>query len=195
MAVACYGEPMSEQTPVLIVIDMQNGFQNPAMPPSNNPGCEANVQLLLATWRAAGLPIVLVRHDSKNPNSVLAPGQSGNDFQLGIDGPRDLLVSKSVNSAFYGEPDLKTWLDASNYKKLVICGIQTNYCCETTARMAGNMGYEVEFVLDAMRTFDLTDAEGKTYPAELLHQVTAVNLDGEFAKVVSTNKVCEALAD
>ena len=181
--------------PVLIVIDVQNGFNAPAMPPSNNPACEDNVRELLEVWRERNLPIVLVRHDSKNPNSVLAPGQSGNDFQPGIDGPHDLLVSKSVNSAFYGEPDLKTWLDASNYKKLVICGIQTNYCCETTARMAGNMGYEVEFVLDAMRTFDLTDSTGKVYPADLLHQVTAVNLDGEFARVVTSQDVCEALAD
>jgi nicotinamidase-related amidase len=180
--------------PVLIVIDVQNGFRNPAMPPSNNPECEDKVRELLSVWRERKLPIVLVRHDSKNPNSVLAPGQAGNDLQEGIDGEHDLLVSKSVNSAFYGEPDLKTWLDASNYKKLVICGIQTNYCCETTARMAGNMGYEVEFVLDAMRTFDLTDSDGKVYPAELLHQVTAVNLDGEFAKVVSTQQVREALA-
>jgi nicotinamidase-related amidase len=180
---------------VLIVIDVQNGFRNPAMPESNNPECEDNVRQLLAVWRERKLPIVLVRHDSKNPNSVLAPGQIGNDLQPGIDGPHNLLVSKSVNSAFYGEPDLKTWLDASNYKKLVICGIQTNYCCETTARMAGNMGYEVEFVLDAMRTFALTDSTGKVYSAELLHEVTAVNLDGEFAKVVSTNDVCEALAD
>ncbi len=186
---------MSENSKVLIVIDVQNGFSNPAMPSSNNPDCEDNVRRLLALWRERKWPIVLVRHDSKNPKSVLAPGQSGNDFQEGIDGSHDLLVSKSVNSAFYGEPDLKTWLDASNYKKLVICGIQTNYCCETTARMAGNLGYEVEFVLDAMRTFDLTDSEGKVYPAELLHQVTAVNLDGEFAKVVSTNQLCEALAD
>lgn len=181
--------------PVLIVIDVQNGFRNPAMPPSNNPECEDNVRKLLSVWRERGLPVVLVRHDSKNPSSVLAPGQSGNDLQEGIEGDHDLLVSKSVNSAFYGEPDLKTWLDVSNCKKLVICGIQTNYCCETTARMAGNMGYEVEFVLDAMRTFDLTDDAGKTYPAELLHQVTAVNLDGEFAKVVTTDQVCKALAD
>ncbi len=177
---------MSEQRPVLIVIDMQNGFQNPAMPPSNNPACEGNVLSLLATWREKGLPVVLVRHDSKNPGSVLAPGQSGNDLQVGIDGPHDLLVSKSVNSAFYGEPDLKTWLDASNYKKLVICGIQTNYCCETTARMAGNMGYDVDFVLDATRTFDLKDSEGNVVSAETLSKITAVNLDGEFAKVVST---------
>jgi nicotinamidase-related amidase len=183
------------QPQVLIVIDVQNGFRNPAMPPSNNPACEDNVRRLLALWRERNWPVVLVRHDSKNPSSVLAPGQQGNDLQPGIDGAHNLLVSKSVNSAFYGEPDLKSWLEASNYKKLVICGIQTNYCCETTARMAGNLGYEVDFVLDATRTFDLNDSEGAVVTADTLSKITAVNLDGEFATVVSTDSVISGSGD
>lgn len=174
--------------PVLVVIDMQNGFQAEAMPPSNNPACEANVLRLLDAWREKNLPIVLVRHDSKKQGSVLAPGQSGNDLQPGIEGKHDLLVTKSVNSAFYGEPDLHQWLQAAGYSKLVICGIQTNYCCETTARMAGNLGYDVDFVLDATRTFDLTDQSGNVVKAEILYQITAVNLHPEFAQVVSTEQ-------
>ena len=171
---------------VLIVIDMQNGFNDPGMPPSDNPACDGNVRALLGKWRAEGWPIVLVRHDSKGATSVLRLGQPGNDFMPGIDGSHDLLVTKSVNSAFYGEPDLHAWLKAAGYEQLVICGIQTNYCCETTARMAGNLGYEVDFVLDAMRTFDKPGLDGVTVPAAELSRITGVNLHGEFATVVST---------
>jgi nicotinamidase-related amidase len=180
-------------SPVLIVIDVQNGFRSASMPPSNNPDCEANVLRLLEAWREMNLPIVLVRHDSISPGSVLAAGQSGNELQTGIDGKHDLLVTKSVNSAFYGEPDLQSWLQAAGYTKLVICGIQTNMCCETTARMAGNLGYDVDFVLDATRTFDLTDSDGNTVTADTLAKVTATNLHGEFATVVSTNSALAEL--
>jgi len=170
----------------LIVIDVQNGFRSPKMPASNNPACEDNVRMLLNHWRANGWPIVLVKHSSKNPASVLAPGQDGFDLQTGIDGAHDLLVIKSVHSSFYGEPSLQEWLEAAGISKVVICGIQTNMCCETTARMAGNLGYEVDFVLDATRTFDVVLADGTLVTADELSRATAANLDGEFAKVVTT---------
>jgi nicotinamidase-related amidase len=177
---------MSSVTKALIVIDMQNGFNDPGMPPSNNPACDDNVRALLGKWRAEGWPIVLVRHDSKGATSVLRPGQPSNDFMPGIDGAHDLLVSKSVNSAFYGEPNLEAWLRAAGLNAIVICGIQTNYCCETTARMAGNLGMQVEFVIDATRTFDLTDMDGNVVTAAELARITATNLHGEFATVVKT---------
>ena len=55
-----------------------------------------------------------------------------------------LFVTKNVNSAFYGDPDLHAWLQEQGIRELVICGIQTNMCVETTARMAGNLGYDVD---------------------------------------------------
>ena len=64
-------------------------------------------------------------------------------------------MTKNVNSAFYGDPDLHAWLAERGIGELVVCGIQTNMCVETTARMAGNLGYDVTVALDATRTFDL----------------------------------------
>ena len=63
-------------------------------------------------------------------------------------------MTKDVNSAFYGDPDLHGWLQAGGIDAVAICGITTNHCCETTARMAGNLGYETWFALDATHTFD-----------------------------------------
>lgn len=170
----------------LLVIDVQAGFLDPSWGPTTNLECEDNIRALLAAWRQSGAPVVLVRHDSVHPASPLRPGQSGNDFLPGVEGPHDLLVVKSVNSAFYGEPDLHAWLNERGIAELVITGITTNHCCETTARMAGNLGYHVSFVLDATRTFDRIGPGGHVVNAEELMRATATNLHDEFAEVVST---------
>lgn len=177
----------------LIVVDVQQGFDDPAWGPRNNPDCESNIKRLLSTWRAAGMPVVLVRHDSTSPSSPLAAGQSGNDFKEGIDGPHDLLVVKSVNSSFLGDPDLAAWLRGSGIDAVTICGITTNHCCETTARMAGNLGFRTRFVIDATHTFDRSSRLGDVVAADELSRVTAVNLDGEFAEVVTTREVLRRL--
>ena len=70
--------------------------------------------------------------------------------------------------------------------RAVVCGITTNHCCETTARVGGNLGYDVLFALDATHTFDRTAPDGSTVSADELARVTATNLHGEFATVVST---------
>ena len=177
------------KNPVLVVIDVQKGFLDPAWGKSNNRECETSIKYLLKSWREANLPIVLVRHDSTSPTSSLRPNQIGNEFQDGIEGPSDLVISKTVNSAFFGTPSLDDWLKTNSYTDLVICGITTNHCCETTARMAGNMGYKVKFVLDATRTFDFKDLNGQVIKAEDVYQMTATNLNGEFAEVVMTKEV------
>ena len=178
-------------TAALLVIDVQQGFLDPGWGTSANPECEENIRRLLSSWRSRGLPVVLVRHDSSEPESPLRPGQPGNSFMEGIDGPHDLLVTKSVNSAFYGSPDLNGWLRDQGIHDLVICGITTNHCCETTARMAGNLGYNVTFVIDATRTFDRVGPDGRIFTAAELAAVTAANLDGEFASVVTTVEALE----
>ena len=172
--------------PALIVLDVQRGFDAGSYwGERNNPRCEENIAALLAGWRRAGRPVIFVRHDSREPGSPLAPGQPGNAFKDVVDGEPDVLVVKHVNSAFYGEPDLHAWLQAAGIRELVISGITTNHCCETTARMAGNLGYRVLFALDATHTFDRRGPDGELIPADLLAQVTAANLHGEFATVVS----------
>ena len=164
----------------LIVVDVQKGFDRADhWGPRNNPDCEANIAKLIAGWDG---PLVYVRHDSVEPDSPLAPGQPGNDFKDVIAGEPDLLVAKHVNSCFYGEPDLHEWLQSRGISKLAICGITTNHCCETTARMAGNLGYDVHFYIDATHTFD---RGGLT--ADELARATAANLHGEFATVVRVN--------
>jgi len=174
-------------TALIVVIDMQKGFGDASYwGPRNNPDCESNVEELIAAWRAQSWPIVYVRHDSVMPSSPLAPSSKGNEFKAALTGKPDLLVSKSVHSAFYGKPDLHDWLQEERISGVAICGIQTNLCCETTARMASDLGYEVLFVADATHTFDIVTETKKVYRAREVARYTMLNIDADFGKVVST---------
>lgn len=174
----------------LVVVDVQRGFDDAAYwGRRNNPACENNIATLLEIWRGHRRRVVFVRHDSTNPQSPLHPGQPGNDLQPLLAGPPDLLVTKTVNSAFHGTPDLDAWLRARGLAGLVVAGITTNHCCETTARVGANLGYHVVFALDATYTFDRPDPDGRTVTADELARVTATNLHGEFATVVRTSEL------
>jgi nicotinamidase-related amidase len=177
-------EPMPE--PALLVVDVQRGLEDPRWGRRDNPDCERNIAALIERWRAQDRPIVFVRHDSVEPDSPLRPGEPGNAFKDVVTGEPDLLVTKSVNSSFHGEPDLQAWLDGQGVETIYICGITTNHCCETTARVGGNLGYDVRFVLDATHTFDRPDPSGEIVPAELIARVSATSLHGEFATVIDT---------
>ena len=97
--------------PALLIVDVQRGLEHPSWGPRNNPDCERNIAALLARGRERGRPVVFVRHDSVEDRSPLRPEQPGNAFKDVITGEPDLLVTKSVNSSFHGEPDLQAWLD------------------------------------------------------------------------------------
>ena len=180
-----------EPNAVLVVIDVQKGLDDPRCGRRDNPACEDNISALVGAWRRSGRPLVLVRHDAAQADSPLAPGQPGNAFKdvlLAALGGRepDLLVAKSVSSGFHGRPDLHGWLREHGIRQLVLCGIQTNRCCETTARVARSLGYDMLFALDATHTFDDTSPDGTLITAEDFARTTAANLDPSFGRVVST---------
>jgi nicotinamidase-related amidase len=172
----------------LIVVDVQKGFDDADFfGPRNNPACEANVEALIAAWRASDQPIVFVRHHWDEDGSPLRSDEAGSEFKDVVAGEPDVLVTKTVHSAFHGTPDLHEWLGRNGIERLVICGIQTNVCCETTARVGSDLGYKVGFAIDATHTFDQDDHDGGKVTADELARVTASNLDPEFGRVLSTD--------
>jgi nicotinamidase-related amidase len=90
-----------------------------------------------------------------------------------------------VNSAFIGT-DLKEQLDNLKITKLVMVGLTTDHCISTTTRMAGNFGFDTFLVSDATATFNKKGVEGQNYPAELIHETALASLNGEFARIVTT---------
>lgn len=180
----------------LVVVDMQQGFfDNSWGATTNHPQCEDNVALLIHAWTEANQPVVIVRHDSLDSTSPLNADHPGNSLMpetAGVDPA--LMVTKTVNSAFLGTPDLEAWLRAGQITTIVLCGIQTNMCVETTARMGGNLGFDVVVAIDATRTFDLAGPDGTTVDAATLMRTTATNLHGGgFARVASTSVVVAEL--
>ena len=91
------------------------------------------------------------------------------------------------------DSDLATWLRSEGIERVAVCGVQTNMCCETTARVAANLDFDMTFVLDATHTFDLPAHDGGTITADELARVTASNLDPEFGRVVTTREALASL--
>jgi nicotinamidase-related amidase len=185
----------------LVVVDVQKGFDEADFwGPRNNPEADDNIASLIDVWQATGRPIVFVRHDSRKPESPLRRGYAGNDFKEYVErrrgkgaGGAELLITKTVNSAFYGTPDLDAWLKAEGISQFVVAGIQTNMCVETTARMGGNLGYDVVVAYDATYTFDLEGPFDWRRSADEVAQASAVSLHGGgFARVVATKDVVAA---
>ncbi|QNE76686.1 isochorismatase family protein [Streptomyces finlayi] len=184
----------------LVVVDVQEGFEEEAYwGPRNNPEADRNIAGLIDVWQSTGRPVVFVRHDSSQPGSPLRTGYPGNGFKRYVEERRgkgsgpELFLTKSVNSAFYGTPDLDSWLREAGVRQIVVAGIQTNMCAETTARMGGNLGYEVFFPLDATYTFDAVGPWGWKLSARELARATAVTLHGGgFARVVRSAELVAA---
>lgn len=179
---------------VLLVVDVQQGFDqfNESLH-RNNPALEGNIARLLESWRGTGRPIIYVQHLSREPQSPLRPDQPGVEIKQAVrPRPGEPVVQKSVNSAFIGT-SLEADLRAAGRRTLVITGMQTNLCVSTTARMAGNLGFDTYVVSDATATFDNTGPDGRVFSAELLHDVALADLHGEFATVLGTDEVLRRL--
>ena len=174
---------------VLLPVDMQQAFDSPTWPRRWNPHVDANGLALLDAWRAAGRPIIHVRHDSVEPGSSLAPGAPGNAFRSGF-GPGDgePLVTKSVNSAFIGT-DLDLRLKRLGTKHVVVFGISTDMCVSTTVRTGANLGWDMVLVADACDCFDLPDGTGGTITAEEVHRAHVATLAFEFCRAKTTSEL------
>lgn len=184
-----------KDNPALILIDIQKGFDdvNYWGGDRNNPEAEQNAGKLLAFWRKMGLPVFHAKHCSSNPNSRLAEGQPGNEFQdvvAPIGG--EIIIKKNVNSAFIGT-DLKQQLDTARITKLVIVGLTTDHCVSTSVRMAGNFGYDTYVVEDATATFCKTGTNGQLFSSEIIHETALASLNDEFATVIKTETLLKAL--
>ncbi len=188
-------EKSPQPGPALIVIDVQGAFDEweAAGQRRNNPDAIHRIAELLAAFRAAGARIFHVRHQGTQLGSSFLPGSLG---YLVKDEARERegepVIIKCVNSSFIGT-DLERRLHSAGVRTVVVCGATTNHCVETTVRMAGNLGFDTWLVRDATWTFDRVGPDGDRHSAEEIHAITLANLNGEFARIVSTRDVIVAL--
>ncbi len=170
----------------LILIDVQEGFNDPVWGKRNNPDAEKNMALLLNKWREQKQPVFHIKNDSIEPASPLWPSRAGNAIK-GVVAPlkNETVLIKHVNSAFIGT-DLEKRLRNQNINTLVIAGLTTDHCVSTTARMADNLGFKVFVVDDATATFERKSYNGRKYTAGKMHALALASLYKEFAQIVRT---------
>ena len=160
----------------------------------NNPDAEARQAALLAAWRAAGLPVVFTLHDSREAASPLKAALPTGAPKPGL-GPRDgeVVVTKDVNGGFFGT-NLELELRRAAVARLVVAGFFTNMCVETTARTAGNLGFDTYVVGDACATTNRIGPDGLDHEPELIHQLSLASLHGEFCTVLQTTDALALLS-
>jgi nicotinamidase-related amidase len=177
----------------LIIIDVQKGWDEPIWGRRNNPHAETNIAALLHAWRETRRPIFHVQHLSQQPASPLraaSPGCALKDIVRPQH--KEPVIQKLVNSAFIGT-DLEQRLRREGITTLIITGLTTNHCVETTTRMAGNLGFDTYLVSDGTATFDRQGPDGVLHTAEEIQAMTLTNLHQEFATIITTAEVLEAV--
>ncbi|AOJ71503.1 MULTISPECIES: cysteine hydrolase family protein [Burkholderia] len=177
----------------LLLIDLQKGIHEPKLGRRNNPDAESHAEALLASWRRSGRPVVHVRHVSRSPESVFWPGQPGAAFQDAFSPlAREHVVEKNVPDAF-AATGLARWLHEHGIAQLVIAGVITNNSVESTARSAGNLGFDTIVAGDACFTFDQRDLSGRLWAAEDVHALSLSNLAMDYARVLDAASIVARL--
>jgi nicotinamidase-related amidase len=181
--------PLPLASSALLVIDVQDTFKaSPRWARRSNPAFEANVASLVAAYRQADLPIYFILHSDSDPGWRRdEPHYKLMDFLSAREG-EEVLHKTSRNC--FTTTELQRLLTLRGVRRLAITGIQTEQCCETTARVAGDLGYDVDFVLDATLTFPiLHEVNGEVIDelsTEDIERRTAFVLRKRFARITAT---------
>lgn len=180
------------ETSALLVLDMQEYFlraESHAYVPSARailPGLQAMVK----AWTAKGLPVIYTKHINTTENAagmaswwseLLVDENPLSAISSVFDTSTGEVIPKCQYDAFYGTA-LEARLRASGRTQVVICGVMTHLCCETTARSAFMRGFEVFFPVDSTATYN-----------ESFHRATLLNLAHGFASLTLVRDVLAAL--
>ncbi|GIH97634.1 cysteine hydrolase family protein [Planobispora siamensis] len=190
-------------TSALVVIDVQNSFLRlPDWRHTSRPDIVTQVNRLAAAARSAGDAIVWVLGSRPGSGSVFDPARG---FVRLMDGIQPLdgepVLTKTAHNAFT-TTNLHQFLTRRGIKKLTVCGIRTEQCCETTARLASDLGFEVDFAIDATATtpiphreasgevpFDELARDPRTLGVEEIIERTAYALSGRFATIKTVDEL------
>jgi nicotinamidase-related amidase len=170
----------------LVLIDIQQGFDDPKWGARNNPSAEAVASKVLDYWRRQKWPVFHVRHDSSGVESPLHPDKVGNQFKEVVRPiAGEPVIRKRVNSAFIGTK-LHVDLQQATADEVVFVGLTTPYCVSTSARRAGNLGYRTYVISDATAAFEWRAHDGRLVSADDMHFYALAALHGEFATVLGS---------
>ncbi len=175
-------------TRALVLIDIQRDYFAGGRRPLWEPEAAAEAAgRVLARFRQRGWPVVHVRHESQRPGATFfLPGTDGLAFHPAVTPlPDEVVITKHYPNAFRGTP-LATWLQARGAAELVIAGMMTHLCVDTTVRAAADLSFTNWVVADATATSALSHA-GQEIPAPQVAGAFLAALDGSFGRVVAAD--------
>ncbi|MDQ1078626.1 isochorismatase family protein [Pseudoroseomonas cervicalis] len=170
----------------LLVIDAQESFRHAAYFREDDlPAYLERQQALIDGAVAAGLPVLQVFHVSE-----AGPFSEASGFVRTLAPLRlapEAVFRKRRHSALVNS-GLDVWLNTRGIHRLIVSGIRTEQCCETTTRHASDLGYAVDFVAEATLTFPMTDAAGRAWSAAEIRARTELVLAGRFARIATVEQ-------
>lgn len=174
---------MSTSEIALIVVDAQESFRHrPYWSDRDVPFFIDRLQTLIDGARTRGIPVVQVFHVEGDGAFSLASGHV--KTFAGISLTPDAIFYKHSHSALIGS-GLDVWLVRHGIRKLIVSGIRTEQCCETTTRHASDSGYDVDYVTEATLTFAMTGRDGRVWSPEEIKARTELVLEDRFARIVT----------
>lgn len=177
---------MTRETTALVVVDVQESFRHrDYWSPDDVPAFLDRLQSLVDGAKALGVPIVQVLHVEDEGAFSLASGHVRTLEPLVI--APDVVIHKHRHSALVGST-LPVWLAERGIRRLIVCGIRTEQCCETTTRHASDSGFEVDYVSEATLTFAMTGADGRRWSAQEIKARTELVLAGRFARIATVEQ-------
>lgn len=174
---------MSTSATALLVIDVQESFRHcPYWRDSEVPFFVECLQSLIEGSQSRRIPVVQIFHvEDSGPFSL----ESGYVVPLqDVSFKPDAVFQKRSHSALVGS-GLAVWLTQRGIHRVIVSGIRTEQCCETTTRHASDLGYKVDYVTNATLTFPMTDRNGREWTPEEIKARTELVLDGRFARIMT----------
>jgi nicotinamidase-related amidase len=180
----------------LLVIDVQQSFQQrPYWREEDARPFLSRVQQLVDRAEAARIPVLQVFHSDEDEGPT-GPFSAKSRYVKALPALRIApteVFHKSVHSGLYGRAadgrTLEAWLRDNGIGHVIVTGIRTEQCCETTTRHASDAGFKVTYALDATLTFPMVSKSGRTFlPAELMERTELV-LNGRFATVLNADAI------
>ena len=176
----------------LLIVDVQVGMFTSTPPVFRGAEVLAVISGLLEKARGAGVPVIYVQHDGSEPESPIRPSCPGWPIHPQI-APRagEPVVHKRHWDAFQ-ETRLAAELQSRGIKRLVLAGIQSDYCVDTTCRRAVSLGYDVTLAADGHTTWDSAafwaGSGDSTSAAQIIAHHNRV-LGDDFARVLPASEI------
>ena len=174
----------------LIVVDAQQSFlKRPYWSETDAPRFIERLQMLIDRCVAQQIPVLQVFHVEEEEGAS-NPFSRRSGYVKTLPGLRiepTEVFSKSVHSAMFASSadgqGLDYWLRKHGIGRVIVSGIRTEQCCETTTRHASDLGYTVSYVMDATLTFKMVTESGRIYTPQDIMERTELVLAGRFAEV------------